>query len=234
MAFVRRLLYVVLLGILAWSGPSKALSALRSRFRSKTTVRKSIIALTVSALLCVCTRAQQYFPAGTLSSDQKMEEFSSDWYSQELESLHEPVLYPHSKHPDELVYRFLWLRSFHPPLCARLDIYNGFALLTFKEGKFHDVVQPGGLSRARTIRISRDRAGTFLKKVADAAFWNMPSPNGELGGPDGSEWILEGVTPVAYKVVTVYTPANNNPVRKLGLALLLDIAHAQVPSNAIY
>jgi hypothetical protein len=199
-----------------------------------TRMRKSLIGFLASALLANCISAQQYFPVGALSSDTKMDKIRSDWYSEELGFLHEPSLWRESRRHDETVYRFLWLRAFHAPVCVRLAIHSGPASITFKEGKFHGAGEPGKLLRTRTTLASREQVDAFFKRVAEVHFWSIPSPNSDLGGPDGSEWILESTGLGAYKVVTAYIAPNNSPVRVLGLMLLFDFAHVRIPSNQIY
>lgn len=162
-----------------------------------------------------------------------MDEFRSEWYSQELSSLGEPSLLGESR-SHNVVYRFLWLRAFHGPVCVCLKIHDNSGSITFKEGRFHGAGEPGGLLRSRTTAVSREQVEAFLKRVAEFQFWSIPSPNSDLGGPDGSEWILEGASLGAYKVVTVYTPPNGNPVRVLGMMLLSDLAHIRIPPHAIY
>ena len=163
-----------------------------------------------------------------------MDEISSDWYSQELRFLHEPPLWRESRRPNETVYRFLWLRAFHAPVCVCLNIHSDAASITFKESRFHGAGEPGKLLRTKTTPVSREQVHAFLKKVAAVHFWSIPSPNSDLGGADGSEWILEGANLEAYKVVTAYTAPSNNPVRVLGLMLLFDLAHVRIPPHAIY
>lgn len=197
-------------------------------------MQKSLIVFLASTLMATCISAQQYFPHGALSSDTKMDRIRYDWYSQELRWLHEPSLWQHIQGSDETVYRFLWLRAFHAPACVSLTIHSGSASITFKEGAFHGAAQPGRLLRTRTSAVSREQVKAFLKRVAEVHFWRIPSPDSDLGGPDGSEWILEGTKLGAYKVVTVYMAPRNNPVRVLGLMLLSDLAHVRIPSDSIY
>ena len=197
-------------------------------------MQKSLIGLLASALLTTCISAQQYFPVGALSSDTKMDTIRSDWYSQELKFLHEPSLWPESRRAHETMYRFLWLRAFNAPICVCLIIHSDSASIIFKEGAFHGAGEPGRLLRIRTTPVSREQLDAFLKRVTEVHFWSIPSPNSDLGGPDGSEWILEGANRGAYKVVTAYAAPNNSPVRVLGLMLLFDLAHVRIPSNLIY
>lgn len=178
--------------------------------------------------------AQRFFPVGALSTDRKMDEIRSDWYSEELTVLHEPSLWQESHRSHDTVYRFLWLRAFHPPLCVRLNIGSHMTSVTSKEGRFHGAAEPGKLLRTRTSLVPQSQVDTFLRDVADDHFWTTPSPNSDLGGPDGSEWILEAAEHGTYKVLVAYSASGGNPVRLLGFKLLFDIAHVRVPANSIY
>src|SRR5215831_12533746 len=44
--------------------------------------------------------------------------FTRCWYSDQLEAMHEPPLWPPSSHE---TYRFTWLRTFDSPIAARID-----------------------------------------------------------------------------------------------------------------
>lgn len=197
-------------------------------------MQKLLIVFLASTLMATCISAQQYFPQGALSSDTKMDSIRSDWYSQELRWLHERPLWRNGQRSNETVYRFLWLGAFHPPISVCLTVHGGSASVAFKEGAFHGAGEPGRLLRSMTSAASREQVDAFLKRVADVRFWSIPSPNNDLGGPDGSEWILEGAKPGIYKVVTVYMAPTNNPVRVLGLMLLSDLAHVRIPLDSIY
>lgn len=193
-----------------------------------------LVGLLSGALLAACMSAQQFFPIGALSSDKKMDQIRSDWYSEELKFLHEPSVWQESRRSHDTVYRFVWLRAFHPPLCVRLDLRSHPASIISKEGQFHGAVEQGKLLRAKTSLVSQNQVDAFLREVAEVHFWSIPSPNGDLGGPDGSEWILEAADHGTYKVLVAYMAPISNPVRVLGLTLLFDLAHVHVPANSIY
>ena len=163
-----------------------------------------------------------------------MDEIRSDLYSEELKIFHEPSVWQESRRPHNAVYRFLWLRAFHPPLCVRLDLRSDSALITSKEGQFHGAAEQGKLLRTKTSLVLQSQVDGFLRKVAEVHFWTTLSPNSDLGGPDGSEWIMEATDHGTYKVLVAHMAPNNNPVRVLGLTLLLDLARPRVPTNSIY
>jgi hypothetical protein len=96
---------------------------------------------------------------------------------------------------------FFWLRAFHPPLCVRLDIRSDTASITSKEGQFHGAAHRGKLLRTKTSLLPQSQVDRFLRDVAEDHFWTITSPNKDLGGPDGSEWILKAADHGTYKVL---------------------------------
>jgi len=176
------------------------------------------------------------FPAGAICTDKKMDGIKNEWYSQELGSLREPSVWRISRErPNVDVYRFLWLRAFHLPISVRLTINEDeSAWLIWKEGTIHDATEFGKLSRVGQRPITRQQVRKFLDAVQTARFWNIRSPSSELGGPDGSEWIIEGVWHGQYKIVNVYSAPADNPIHWLGMMMVLDLAGIKVPPELIY
>ncbi|MBV9036387.1 MAG: hypothetical protein JO182_18005 [Acidobacteriaceae bacterium] len=126
--------------------------------------------------------AQQFFPTGALSADNKWDRIKADWYSQELTTLHEPSLFRDPiKRLDAEEYRFLWLRSFHAPICVRLIVGNdnGRTLIA-KEGSVHGGTEAGKLIKVQTKRLSREQVKSFLDRIDSVQFWKIHSPNNEL------------------------------------------------------
>jgi hypothetical protein len=140
-------------------------------------MQNRLIGLLVSVLPATSISAQRAFPNGALSSNERWDEIRSDWYSEELRVLQEPSLWREARRADETVYRFLWLRAFHAPLCVCLRIHGGSAAITFKEGKYHGAGETGKLLQTRTTPVSQERVAAFLKKVVEVHFWSIPSPN---------------------------------------------------------
>jgi hypothetical protein len=178
----------------------------------------------------------QYFPAGALAIDKKMDRFKAEWYSQELAVLGEPSVWKASRERSALeVYRFLWLRSFHAPICIRLTIENdGTGSLISKEGSVHGGTEFGKLTHAQKTVISKEQTKAFLDRVRAVEFWNLRSPSNDLGGADGSSWIIEGGRHGLYKVVDVWSAPVGDPVHSLGAMLTFDLAHTKVPPALIY
>src|SRR5262249_15746244 len=75
--------------------------------------------------------AAEYSPAGVLGDTSDQHRFRVEWYSKHLAAMGEPSLLELSRAD---AYRFLWLRSFHHPISARLVVRNdGTATLISKE-----------------------------------------------------------------------------------------------------
>jgi hypothetical protein len=180
--------------------------------------------------------AQQYFPAGALSSNNKMDRIKAEWYSAELAALHEPSVWKSSsEQPQAEAYRFLWLRSFNAPICIRLTIKeDGTGSLTTKEGSVHGGTEFGKLTRVETRTVSKEQMKVFLDRVRTVKFWNIRSPGNDFGGTDGSQWIIEGVRQGKYKLVDVWSAPTSDPIHALGAMLVFDLAQMRVPSELIY
>jgi hypothetical protein len=180
--------------------------------------------------------SQEYFPAGTLSAVAKMDRIKAEWYSQELAALHEPSLWQSSReHHDTEAYRFLWLRSFDAPICVRVTLNRDESgSLISKEGTVHGATERGKLTQAETKSLSREQVKSFLDLVGSVKFWDMRSPTSELGGVDGSQWIMEGEKQGTYKVVDVWSAPPTDPIHRIGAMLAFDFAKLQVPSQKIY
>ncbi len=188
------------------------------------------------ATIAVSAFAQPYFPAGALSTDSQMDRFRGDWYSQELAALHEPSLWQWPRdQPEKTTYRFLWLRSFNAPICIRLTINKDeTGSIVCKEGNVHGATGAKKLMHVRMRSLSSVQVKSFLDRLDSVRFWQIPSPSSDVGGVDGSEWILEGAKQGTYKVVDVWSAPATNAIHVLGAMLAFDFAQVRVPSNTIY
>lgn len=165
-----------------------------------------------------------------------MDRIKADWYSQELATLHEPSLFrdPLERFGAE-EYRFVWLRSFHAPICVRLTVgNNNSGTLIAKEGNVHGGTEAGKLIKVEMKRLSREQVKSFLDRIGSVQFWKIHSPNNELGSVDGSQWIMEALNHGNYKVVDVWSAPVTDPVHVLGTMLTFDFAQLHVPPELIY
>ena len=168
---------------------------------------KQSIYILLTCMTAVGAMLQGYFPSGALSAVTKMDGIKAEWYSQELATLHEPSLWQSSrKQRDAEAYRFLWLRSFDAPICVRITINrDGTALLTSKEGTIHGGTERGKLARLEMKLLSAEQVKAFLRLVGSVNFWTIHTPTRDMGGVDGSQWIMEGEKQGTYKVVDVWS-----------------------------
>jgi hypothetical protein len=81
-------------------------------------VYRSVIPVALLLVLSGGSVGQQYFPEAAFDEQKKSNDFTAQWYSQQLKALQEPSLWEMSKSIKGQVYRFLWLRSFHHPTCC--------------------------------------------------------------------------------------------------------------------
>ena len=129
-------------------------------------------------------------------------ERSAETRSKHLEAMDEPSLWKQRK-DGRHTYRFLWLRSFHKPICIRLTINrDGGAILFAKRTSGQGGYEPGVLVDYKTKALKVDRVKQFLEKIESIDFWALPSWDKEaLGIIDGASWILEGAKDGKYHVV---------------------------------
>jgi hypothetical protein len=194
------------------------------------------------ALLLVATASAQvgdapdekprYFPVGVFANGKSDDgDFTARLYAAELRGLKEPSL-SETAPSLEPVYRFTWLRSFHPPIAIRIAMHaEGTGMLTAKMSN-----RPGGLSGKLILNSTREISVTEVRHVLELidtmGFWQMPSVTGPTY-PDGAEWIFEASVRGKYHVVDRQSP-EGGPLRELGLYLVRVLGKLDIPSSAIY
>jgi hypothetical protein len=136
----------------------------------------------------------QYFPEHAFCRP-KESGSCERWYTAPLKAMAEPSLFETSRDPSIESYRFLWLRTFHQPVSARLEIAkDGAGELTVKVLSGKGGYGLGHLVKNRTIKISKDSVLHFLGLLEKADFWNSPTEEQTNDIQlDGAQWIMEGV-----------------------------------------
>ncbi len=93
-----------------------------------------------------------YFPSilnDTFGRPPMYKDFKQNWYSSSLYSFKEPILY--NKTDSQTIYRLLWLRSFHLPVCFSMKEFNGKYFLNAKvldrQPAFYPEIDRRGLDR---------------------------------------------------------------------------------------
>lgn len=133
--------------------------------------------------------------------------FVVDWYSEQLYAMKEPLLF--NRKVNNEVYRFTWLRTFHKPMTFRVEKTKDSQMLYYKVLNGKGGYEPGKIEIEKSKILSKEEWLTFKKLIEKADFWNI-SLGRSLIGTDGSEWILEGLTPSEYRVVSVWSPTEGS------------------------
>ena len=150
----------------------------------------------------------------------------SKLYSRHLVAMNEPSLWELSNNDHLHIYRFVWLRTFDPPISVRLEIDpDGAGLLVAKSTDGMGGYYPGKLVMNESVILSVEQVDRFTGKLSDIRFWQLPSRDDNLG-LDGAHWIMEGVKGGEYHLVDRWSP-KEGALRKTAL-LLIDLAGIDV------
>ena len=173
----------------------------------------------------------------------KIDTFSLEWFSFNLQTMKEPILY--SQYLGKEVYRFSWFRSFNSPVIITLEKDNdefhiitkmtnrlfqrsSIKLLDFKTDMVTEIrdTTPLYLQINQRDKIDRSQYQTFTDILKQTDFTCL-SPRGiDNFGIDGSEWIIEIHNKNGYYYVDRHSPEDSTPLRRLG-EYLLDLSAAK-------
>src|SRR5271169_4092349 len=100
-------------------------------------MKSALLLVAIMAVTCGSSSPQEalpYFPPRTFYDDfATLDAGVIRWYSTCLSLLSEPSLWAASKDSQRQTYRFLWLRSWDPPISVRVDRNgDGTGTLTLK------------------------------------------------------------------------------------------------------
>jgi hypothetical protein len=117
--------------------------------------------------------------------------FVSRWYSEELYSLKEPILYSYSGEGQAI--RLVWLRSFENPVVVRLNNFNDTVYATIKElSTKYSRKGASQFVRDTIIPVDISKWKESLSILETNAFWNAPEKDSlNLNAKDGTPWFLE-------------------------------------------
>ncbi len=131
-----------------------------------------------------------YFPQGT---------FANAYYSEHLSAMNEPSLSNVTATQVE-IYRFLWLRTFHPPVAIRVQDWNDKRLLTVKQLDGKGGYEPGKLVVDTSEPLDMIQWDLIAKRIERVSFWTLARLELERADVilqelhvDGAFWVLEGV-----------------------------------------
>jgi hypothetical protein len=187
---------------------------------------------TVVRAACPAIATDEHFFADRTLQPAGDDAFRRHWYSKHLAAMEEPSLSCGPLDATES-YRFLWLRTFHPPVAVRVSWAAGrgeiVAVLLDGAGGY----EPGKESKRVRRAVTRPEWETLRDATERSRFWT--SPTGEQTneiGLDGAQWIVEGRRGGRHHVVDRWSPDEGGAHRALARALVaaagLDIPPADV------
>jgi len=175
-------------------------------------------------------RNDSFFPPKVLAQDQPGNQFRTNWYSKHLRAMKEEPLYSADDASRES-YRFLWLRTFHHPVAVRIWKCGSVRFISVKELDGAGGYEPGKLKLERKRELTSDEWHEFLRRLADACYWQLPTREDDFGF-DGAQWIFEGVREGRYHVVDRWTPQSGG-YRELCL-YALQLSGLKVDTSELY
>lgn len=198
-----------------------------------------------------------YFPSvlnDTIDrGDPDFQDFKQKWYSSSLYSFKEPVLY--SKSDAQTIYRLLWLRSFHQPVCFTMKQYNGeyfFNAKTLdKQPSFYLTINTSRDETGQEINDTTGKADRLAFIIFDSIkiltksewkqiekyldefnFWEGPAPDpNDQHSTDGANWIIEARKGNRYHFIDRRN--DNGELNNFG-KYLIKLSGLKIKNNEIY
>lgn len=136
-----------------------------------------------------------------------LNDFTNEWYSEELFALNEEALY----HSEDEIYRFSYFPAFSNPIVVRIKINDdGIAEINYKVGNGNADAHSGGILKSATAELNKNETQEFIDLLSTNAYWNLPKEI-ERSGPDGSEVVIEGIKDGEYHIVNRWVPEKDDP-----------------------
>lgn len=178
-----------------------------------------------------------YFSAAPISTWYPgADRFMREWYLKPLIAMHEPPL------PERAGtgFRFLYLRSFDPPIAVRVEHGSqGYTLravvlepdVVVHVGS-HAEAKPGAISQDLVRDLRQSEWADVTESITKLGFWKLPQEDTANDGLDGAQWILEGFEEGRYHIVHRWSPESGT--FREGCLVFLKIAGIDVPSDRLY
>ncbi len=198
-------------------------------------MKSGLICALLLVLVAGLSAQTQYFPDRAFCGSHETG-LCERWYAKHLRAMHEPSIFEASKDPSIQSYRFLWLRTFHHPVAARLEVArDGTAQLFVKVLSGQGGYDPGHPIVNRNVQEPKDAVDHFLELLKKADFWNLPTeqPEGNQVNLDGAQWIIEGTMDGHYHVVDRWSP-DEGPFRKAALFLAFALGDLNPRYQEVY
>jgi len=149
-------------------------------------------------------------------------EFENQWYSEQLSAAAEPSLFEAAGNKARRAggaIRFVWLRSFHPPVIVRVEgVASPSSRLIAKQMSGAGGYKPGSISKQIDRKLLPAEAEMLRRTLLRTRIFDQPALDCSMG-MDGAQWIVEGIDRTGYHFVDRWTPQRGQ-VRETGLAML--------------
>ena len=197
--------------VLFSDAPTKAQS--RFRLAAKVLAIGLTLLLTWGAKTTWDKMKMQYFPP----FPQSVGSFRQSWYSKHLAAMHEEPLWSLPNQTNNFTFRFLWLRTFHHPICVRVNAKDyGVPVLLAKELDGAGGYSPGKLIVDRKSEMDSEAYKNLQAELKAGDFFHQPQDQNSLCC-DGAQWIFEANDHGHYYVVDVW---GGESLKNLGIMLL--------------
>jgi hypothetical protein len=103
-----------------------------------------------------------------------------------------------------IVYRFLWLPSFHDHISVRFVKTDEGAVLNAVRLRLDEAFEPKSVVERKSVKLNRAHWERIASRLEKAKFWTLPTDRAlrfELDMMDGDMLIVEGVRDGRYHVV---------------------------------
>ena len=167
--------------------------------------------------------ADYYFPPD-------VDVFLHTWYSKHLRAMQEPSLSCGARRA-EFAYRFLWLRTFHHPICVRIEKEGPSTTLHAVELDGSGGYAPGKLLRQIDRTLSPAEQETLMAVLKKTWYWGRPRYM-VGGGLDGAEWILEGAENSQNQIMKEWSPRVSR--HRDTCLFFLELAGFSIPAGETY
>jgi len=155
-----------------------------------------------------------YFPVTAKPGEEGISKFEADWYGKSLARMKEPRLPVLAKEIDAEVYRILILPTWGNSVAVRVQKRGQLYSLSARRLSGQAGYDPGGLAEAKDLELNAEDSKTLDFLIHNLDFFQIPRAT-DTRGPDGDEWILEGVSKGKYHVAQRWCATDDPENRKL-------------------
>jgi hypothetical protein len=148
----------------------------------------------------------------------------------QLKNLKEDCLFVYENKPNETIYRFTWLRTFHQPIAIRIENNENKIMLYWKVGKGASGYGLRGLKKSGKKKLSLKEWKEFERLLKESNFDSLPNEKYILMF-DGASWTLERKSFESFKAHDSNEPSKEF---KDACLYLLHLTNIKVKEEYIY